>query len=266
MSDTISPQRGFKGIWIPKEIWLDEDLSIQEKVLLAEIDSLDCSDNHCFASDDYFMKFMDCSKSQLKRYLKNLRDKGYITTTGFDGKVRTMTSNLKEMVYGKRASSDVSHQVAQKRASSTLTSEPHITKGIKKNKKESVVEDPVGSPTSRHSKISFLSKDGETETIDESYFYQQLAKNRFDWSGEEIAYAKDVLAKYKGIVYDWLKFLGGAVDNFRKSKKSKNITKHGDKLWKEKKKSKQSNDNCSETNTSERPLQKLVCLGPLLGM
>ena len=33
--------RNFKGIWIPKEIWLAEDLTMQEKVMLVEIDSLD---------------------------------------------------------------------------------------------------------------------------------------------------------------------------------------------------------------------------------
>ncbi len=32
--------RAFKGIWIPKEIWLTDDLSTLEKVFLSEIDSL----------------------------------------------------------------------------------------------------------------------------------------------------------------------------------------------------------------------------------
>ena len=34
-------QRGFKGIWIPKEIWLSPDLNYVEKILLVEIDSLE---------------------------------------------------------------------------------------------------------------------------------------------------------------------------------------------------------------------------------
>jgi hypothetical protein len=33
--------RDFKGIWIPKEIWLSKDLTLQEKVFYVEIDSLD---------------------------------------------------------------------------------------------------------------------------------------------------------------------------------------------------------------------------------
>ena len=29
--------RDFKGVWIPKEIWLSENLSLMEKVLFVEI-------------------------------------------------------------------------------------------------------------------------------------------------------------------------------------------------------------------------------------
>jgi hypothetical protein len=37
----IFMKRDFKGIWIPKEIWLNENLTLQEKVFLVEIESLD---------------------------------------------------------------------------------------------------------------------------------------------------------------------------------------------------------------------------------
>jgi len=33
--------RDFKGVWIPKDIWLSENLSLMEKVLFVEIHSLD---------------------------------------------------------------------------------------------------------------------------------------------------------------------------------------------------------------------------------
>ena len=33
--------RAFKGIWIPKSIWLSRELTIQEKVFIVEIDSLE---------------------------------------------------------------------------------------------------------------------------------------------------------------------------------------------------------------------------------
>ena len=56
-------QRDFKGIWIPKKIYLAEGLSWTEKILLVEVDSLD-KGKGCFASNKYFSEF----------YI-NLRDK-----------------------------------------------------------------------------------------------------------------------------------------------------------------------------------------------
>lgn len=71
-------ERGFKGIWIPKEIWLNEELSAIEKILLAEIDSLD-NGNGCYASNEYFAKFFDLSIRGIQRYLKHLTEIGYIS-------------------------------------------------------------------------------------------------------------------------------------------------------------------------------------------
>jgi hypothetical protein len=39
--------RKFKGVWIPKDLWLDKDLSMHEKCLLIEIDSLDNDEKGC---------------------------------------------------------------------------------------------------------------------------------------------------------------------------------------------------------------------------
>lgn len=71
-------QRGFKGIWIPAEIWLSKDLNITEKVFLVEIDSLD-NENGCFASNDYFAKFFNLSKNRCSEIIKALEKKQYLT-------------------------------------------------------------------------------------------------------------------------------------------------------------------------------------------
>ena len=70
--------RAFKGVWIPKEIWLDENLSLREKCFLVEIDSLDCSDQGCFASNAHFAKFSGLSKSRCSEIINSLEEKGYI--------------------------------------------------------------------------------------------------------------------------------------------------------------------------------------------
>lgn len=79
-------ERDFKGVWIPKEIWLDENLTWMEKLLLVEIDSLD-KEKGCFASNAYFGKFFQLSGSRISEIIKGLVEKGYITTfLMYDGK------------------------------------------------------------------------------------------------------------------------------------------------------------------------------------
>ena len=58
--EELEINRGFKGIWIPKEIWLNTDLTMQEKVFLVEIDSLD-NDIGCTAGNQYFADFFGIS-------------------------------------------------------------------------------------------------------------------------------------------------------------------------------------------------------------
>lgn len=78
--------RDFKGVWIPKDIWLDDKLTWMEKLLLVEIDSLD-AEQGCFASNDYFAKFFQLSKSRISDLIGQLVSKGYITTfLVYDGK------------------------------------------------------------------------------------------------------------------------------------------------------------------------------------
>lgn len=73
-------ERAFKGIWIPKEIWLSKDLTIQEKLMLVEIDSLD-NDNGCFASNKYFSNFFDISTARISQIINELAKKGYLKIT-----------------------------------------------------------------------------------------------------------------------------------------------------------------------------------------
>ena len=70
-------ERGFKGVWIPREIWLHPGLKLQEKALLVEIDSLD-NEEGCFANNKYFAEFLGISERRVQELLKKLKDLGYI--------------------------------------------------------------------------------------------------------------------------------------------------------------------------------------------
>ena len=72
--------RAFKGVWIPKSIWLSRELTIQEKVFIVEIDSLENNGKGgCFAGNKYFAEFFGISESRVSNVIKCLVDKGMIT-------------------------------------------------------------------------------------------------------------------------------------------------------------------------------------------
>ena len=71
-------ERQFKGIWIPSEIWLTDELTILEKIVLVEIDSLEDEIKGCFASNKYFANFFKLSPGRISQIIKNLTEKNYI--------------------------------------------------------------------------------------------------------------------------------------------------------------------------------------------
>lgn len=70
-------QRQFKGIWIPKEVWESKELTLQQKVMLVEIDSLD-NEKGCYASNKYFSEFFGISNGRVSQVINELVDKGYL--------------------------------------------------------------------------------------------------------------------------------------------------------------------------------------------
>ena len=74
------PSRDFKGIWIPKEIWLSDQLSLMEKVLFVEIHSLD-NERGCFASNKYFAEFFGLHPRRIAGHIASLKEKGFVTVT-----------------------------------------------------------------------------------------------------------------------------------------------------------------------------------------
>lgn len=70
-------QRSFKGIWIPKEIWFDRNLSLIERVMLVEIDSLD-NEQGCYAGNQHFADLFGLSKGRISKIISSLVIKGYI--------------------------------------------------------------------------------------------------------------------------------------------------------------------------------------------
>lgn len=87
-------ERDFKGVWIPKEIWLDKRLNALDKIILTEIDSLDQGEDGCWASNQYIAEFCQCSPTKVSTSISKLVKFGYLYIKSFDGRTRKLKSRL----------------------------------------------------------------------------------------------------------------------------------------------------------------------------
>ena len=95
MSLEFDYPRDFKGIFIPKEIWLDDNLSAIDKIILSEIYSLDVEDSDgCYASNEYLSKFCKCSVTKVSTSISNLINLGYVRIAKSDGRKRFLKVSL----------------------------------------------------------------------------------------------------------------------------------------------------------------------------
>ena len=71
-------KRAFKGVWIPAEIWLSENLTISEKIILTEISSFCNAYQSCYASNEHFAKLLQVGERRIQTIIKSLETKGLI--------------------------------------------------------------------------------------------------------------------------------------------------------------------------------------------
>lgn len=85
----MKQDRKFQGVWIPADLWLADGLSITEKCLLVEINSLDNDEERgCFASNEYLGKFLGLSAGRVANMISDLKKRKYIIQVYFDGRNR----------------------------------------------------------------------------------------------------------------------------------------------------------------------------------
>lgn len=68
-----------KGLWIPAEILLNEELSDKEKIILSIILYLSEDTKSCFASNKYIANIVNVTHERVSKIISSLRDKGYIS-------------------------------------------------------------------------------------------------------------------------------------------------------------------------------------------
>lgn len=82
--------RDFRGIWIPAEIWLTKELTVGEKLMYVEIESLSKLQRGCFASNAHFAEMFSISNSRVSEIISSLANKGFVSVEQKRQGVRTV--------------------------------------------------------------------------------------------------------------------------------------------------------------------------------
>lgn len=139
--------RRFSGVFIPAEIWLDERLSALDKMIFAEIDSLDNEQTHCYASNKYLADFCQCSETKISNSISKLIELGYIAVVKFDGRTRVLQSCLTKSV---RLNNKNCEAVSQNLQQSNII--------YNTNKDSSIINNTTNAKNSKSSQKSLLTK------------------------------------------------------------------------------------------------------------
>lgn len=129
----MNDNRDFKGVWIPKEVWLDTRLNALDKVILMEIDSLDQGENGCYASNEHLATFCQCSKTKVSTAVSKLIECGYLYIQNFDGRKRELKSRLSN--YERQSIKNCNADIQNLKESNTDSNTDNNTVSNKKERK-----------------------------------------------------------------------------------------------------------------------------------
>ena len=89
--------KGFKGVWIEKQIWDYSDLNITNRCFLAEIDNLNKGPG-CFAKNKHFSKWSGLSLSRCSEIINYLFDNNYIDIEKKENNKRFLSVNFNSLL------------------------------------------------------------------------------------------------------------------------------------------------------------------------
>lgn len=75
----IDERRDFKGVWIPKRLYMCKELNTNHKFVLLEIYSLS-KNGECYASNNHFANFVGLSSSSIDKIMAKLKELDLIKT------------------------------------------------------------------------------------------------------------------------------------------------------------------------------------------
>lgn len=247
--------RDFKGIWIPKEIWMDRSLSYFEICLFSEIHSLN-GEKGCYASNEYFCSFFNERERKIQEGISKLKQKGYVIQESFDGRTRILRTNINpdKSLFSTAEVRNKENDKSLFNTSGMLESAPL---SYIENKEENIVcvASPPVAAQPRCDEIKKMFFDKKEVLLKKSDFYTQCVMKRKDFTASEIEEAWIILVDYQNPLRDAFAFLEGTIINNRKLKKLREIEEKECHL-KNKRELKKQDTKAQSENSKELTMEK----------
>ena len=227
-------QRDFKGVWIPKSVWLDSRLNALDKIILMEIDSLDTEENGCYASNEYLSNFCQCSERKVSEAISKLTEFNYIYLESFNGRTRVLRSMLSNSA---KQTSKICEAETQKTPPIKIEENTNIN-----NKEISIINNTKEMEIFEHwnkkniiihrdfnkleKKIKEALKEHDLETIKSAIdHYSEVINNqdyfyKYKWTLEQFLSRGKGLVEFTDKGSKWLNYL-----DFKNKNKSKEISR-----------------------------------------
>lgn len=174
-------ERDFKGVWIPKQVWLDSRLTALDKVILTEVDSLDQSERGCYASNKHIAEFCQCSETKVSKSISQLIKYGYLYVQNFDGRQRELKSRVSNFASQPCKKDKADEQKMQESNTDTNTVINTSIKDI-----VAYLNSKIGTdykPTTTKTKSAIKARLAEGFTVED--FKTVIDKKCAEWLGDE---------------------------------------------------------------------------------
>ena len=186
-------QREFKGVWIPKEVWLNQELSLTEKALLAEIDSFTGEGKAFYKSNETIQEEYKVSRPTISKSLKKLEGMGFIKIE-FDGRRRKVTYQADRKNFTGRGKDSFGQTVNNLRAAGKNDTSINT---VKEQVKEQVKKNRGFTPPNLEECMSTFEEAGSTTDEGEKFFNFYTSKG---W-----LVGKSKMKDWKAAARNWIK-------------------------------------------------------------
>lgn len=86
----VDENRGFQGVWIPKNLYMTNKFSARTKFFLVEVKSLS-KNGYCYATDKHFSDFLGISERMVQNIINDLKKCNYLRTEyEYDGNTKAI--------------------------------------------------------------------------------------------------------------------------------------------------------------------------------